>query len=212
MQPEPEEDTAEVRWHVVKKASLKAAFELDGEKTGTLKVGSIFTELERRGNRVRCERGWVSVMSEGGNVLLEELVSEGRLRGEARRRWEEAMARMHDGTSLLFSGRLEEAEAVFATGMEQALAADAVEGEHDLRGAFALNFALAAVIKGVASMENDQLDECRARLLEADRLAAAGDAWAGQDVVRGICTLQLGAVQVLQHAFAKGVWNVLRSW
>lgn len=72
---------------------------------------------------------------------------------------------------------------VHRLGVDQALHTDAVKGEHDLRGAFALNFALAAVIRGVLSMENDQLDECRERLIEADRLAADGDTWVGQ--VRG---------------------------
>ena len=33
-----------------------------------------------------------------------------------------------------------------------------------------------------------------------------------QVVVRGVVTLQLGAIQVLQHAYMKGVYNVLRSW
>eukprot|EP01052_Picozoa_sp_SAG31_P019704 SAG31_NODE_1448_length_8310_cov_6.709171_7_plen_160_part_00 len=124
------------------------------------------------------------------------------------------MEQMHEGTKQLFLGNLETAEAIFCTGMQQA--GDAVDqagqGEHDLRGAFALNFALAAVIRGVLSMENDQLDECRERLLEADRLAAEGDNWIGQAVVRGIVTLQLGAIQVLQHSFVKGVYNVLRAW
>jgi hypothetical protein len=30
--------------------------------------------------------------------------------------------------------------------------------------------------------------------------------------VRGVCTLMAGVVQLLQHSFPKGVWNVLRSW
>jgi hypothetical protein len=35
--------------------------------------------------------------------------------------------------------------------------------EYDLRGAFALCHALTSVIKGVASLANDQLDECLQR-------------------------------------------------
>jgi hypothetical protein len=99
------------------------------------------------------------------------------------------MKKLHHGTTLLFQSRLADAEAVFADGMQETLTSDAVPGEHDLRGAFALNYALSSVIKGVASMENDQLDECRERLIEAQRLASEGDAWIGQAVVCGICTV-----------------------
>jgi hypothetical protein len=51
--------------------------------------------------------------------------------------------------------------------------------EHDLRGAFALQYALTEVIKGLASLSNDQLDECLSRMWEADRLASEMDAWIG---------------------------------
>jgi hypothetical protein len=50
------------------------------------------------------------------------------------------------------------------------------------------------------------------RLLQADQLASESDAWVGQAVVRGICTLQVGFVQILQRSYMKGVFNVLRSW
>jgi hypothetical protein len=33
----------------------------------------VFVALERRGNRVRCEQGWASILAKSGNVLLEEL-------------------------------------------------------------------------------------------------------------------------------------------
>jgi hypothetical protein len=36
-------------------------------------VGTEFTALEHRGNRVRCEQGWLSIKAESGNVLLEQL-------------------------------------------------------------------------------------------------------------------------------------------
>uniref|UniRef100_A0A7S3UYN8 GOLD domain-containing protein n=1 Tax=Aplanochytrium stocchinoi TaxID=215587 RepID=A0A7S3UYN8_9STRA len=75
-----------------------------------------------------------------------------------------------------------------------------------------MQYALVSVIKGVASLENDQLDECLVRLWEAEELAAKDSDWLGKDVVRGIVTLVGGAVQVLQHSYAKGVYNVLKSW
>ena len=63
---------------------------------------------------------------------------------------------------------------------------DQGQTQYDLRGAFALNYALASVIRGVASMANDQLDECMARLQAADALACLDCEWVGKPVVRGV--------------------------
>ena len=178
-------------------------------------------------------------------------------------RWEEDIALMRRGTSLLFSNDFKAAEALFKRGM---LPRDALpptanghvkappiplppnpnpnpnpktvgngsvnvnvnasvslksiaeeEGEaksgcKDLRGAFALQLALVSVIKGAASLANDQLDECLQRLWEADELAKEGEDWIGRAVVRGVTTLMGGVIQCLQHSFVKGVYNILKSW
>jgi Ca2+-binding EF-hand superfamily protein len=71
-----EEAAVGLRFRVVKKANLKKSVELKGDKIGALEVGDLFVALERRGNRVRCEQGWVSILAESGNVLLEELPAE----------------------------------------------------------------------------------------------------------------------------------------
>ena len=68
------------------------------------------------------------------------------------------------------------------------------------------------LMRGVASLANDQLDECLARLWEADALAAMDTPWIGKKVTRGVCTLVAGIVQCLQHNLARGVFNILRSW
>jgi hypothetical protein len=47
---------------------------------------------------------------------------------------------------------------------------------------------------------------------EADRLASDGDKWIGQDICRGICTALGGLIQLMQHSFLKGSWNLIRSW
>ena len=72
--------------------------------------------------------------------------------------------------------------------------------------------ALVAMLRGVASLANDQLDDCLARLQEADRLARFDCNWVGRKVVRGVCTLMIGCVQCMMMNPVKGVWNVLRSW
>ena len=62
-----------MRWDVVKTATLRLTCSLDSEKIKVLKIGSIVTSLERRGNRVHCETGgWASIESKDGNVLLRE--------------------------------------------------------------------------------------------------------------------------------------------
>ena len=138
-------------------------------------------------------------------------------------RWERDMERMNKGTDLVFQNKFEEAEEVYLAGMkenEEAHSGDndgqvinvAGAVEHDLRGAFALQYALTEVIKGLASLSDDQLDECLKRMWEADRLASEMDAWIGRDVCRGICTACAGLVQILQHNLVKGAWNLMKSW
>mmetsp|Transcript_8809 Transcript_8809/g.16447 ORF Transcript_8809/g.16447 Transcript_8809/m.16447 type:complete len:722 (+) Transcript_8809:287-2452(+) len=131
----------------------------------------------------------------------------------AERLWKEDMAKMQLGTRLLFINDFQGAETVFHNGMNNVREGDdKVEGLRDLRGAFALQYALVSVIKGVASLANDQLDECLQRLWHAEELSSKDSEWLGKSVVRGICTLMGGVIQVLQHSFVKGVYNVLKSW
>ena len=53
----------------------------------------------------------------------------------------------------------------------------------DLRGAFTLQYAIVGLLRGVASMEENQLDTSLARLWEADALAARDVPWVGRKVV-----------------------------
>ncbi|GBG30334.1 Tetratricopeptide repeat protein 39C [Hondaea fermentalgiana] len=128
--------------------------------------------------------------------------------------WREDMAKMQMGTTMLFTNDFGGAESVFSSGMRNERPAEILkqEGVRDLRGAFALQYALVSVIKGVASLANDQLDECLQRLWFAEQLAAEDSDWLGKSVVRGICTLVGGVVQCLQHSFVSGVFNVCKSW
>ena len=80
------------------------------------------------------------------------------------------------------------------------------------RSAFALEWALVSVVKGMASLNNDQLDECLERLWTCDALAQKADVWVGRKVVRGICVLCAGMVQIMQKSYVKGVVNVVKSW
>eukprot|EP00656_Telonema_subtile_P041359 TRINITY_DN4648_c0_g1_i2.p1 TRINITY_DN4648_c0_g1~~TRINITY_DN4648_c0_g1_i2.p1 ORF type:complete len:432 (+),score=122.71 TRINITY_DN4648_c0_g1_i2:130-1425(+) len=122
--------------------------------------------------------------------------------------WEEDMRLMSQGTTALFSNDFATAEASFQAGMNLTV----IPEQRDNRGAFALQYALVSVIKGVASLANDQLDECLERLWKADELAALAPQWIGKDVIRGVCTLMGGVIQCMQHAFPKGVWNICSSW
>jgi hypothetical protein len=125
-------------------------------------------------------------------------------------RWDTDMAKMNEGITRLFLNDFKEAETIFLKGMDDD--SGRKSDEHDLRGAFGLNYGLAAVIRGISTLSNDQLDECQERMWEADRLASEGDKWIGQDICRGICTALGGLIQIMQHNFLKGSWNLIRSW
>jgi hypothetical protein len=151
----------------------------------------------------------------------------------ALKRWEEDVAAMHAGTRLYLSNELAQAEALFQRGMAGregqpaggAVAADDEDGDgasprasddaverRDTRGAFALQYAIVGLLRGIASLQDDQLLECRNRLWEADRLAALDAPWVGRKVVRGVCIFVAGLVQCMQRDPVRGVWHILRSW
>jgi len=132
---------------------------------------------------------------------------------EAVRAFMEDMGKLQMGQKLLFINDFQGAESVFSSGvMRKRNGVGEKEGLRDLRGAFALMHAFTAVLKGVASLADDQLAECLERLWNADALAAEEKEWLGRSLVRGLCTLMGGIIQCLQHNFIKGVFNVLRSW
>ena len=109
------------------------------------------------------------------------------------------MEHMRKGTSAIFTNQLGEAEEILSSGCEHEEGYELLEGERDLRGAFALQRALATVIRGVASLSDDQLDECRERLFEADKLVAdsTDPHWVGKNVVRGVTTTFLSLCPAL---------------
>ena len=140
--------------------------------------------------------------------------------------WEASVASIREGTRLYLTNDFAAAEALFkrGAGNEVAAATNAKEDEEDeeetrdtietrdVRGAFALQFAVVGLLRGVASLANDQLDECLSRLWEADRLASLDTPWVGKKVTRGVCTLVAGVVLCLQQNLVRGVYNILRSW
>ena len=152
----------------------------------------------------------------------------------AEAKWEATVASLREGTRLYLTNDFTGAEKLFREGMgvdgdKPAPAvsigdddsnddepAGTVEDDsleaRDVRGAFALQYAIVGLMKGVASLANDQLDECLARLWEADALATLDTNWVGKKVVRGVCTLCAGVVQCLQQNIVRGVYNILRSW
>jgi len=117
---------------------------------------------------------------------------------------------IHKAVHELFTNRFEQSEKTLQEGMERS--PSQIQGDHDLRGAFALIYALVSVMRGIATFADDQLIECESRLKRADELACKDDAWVGRKVVRGICTIQIGVIQILQQSYVKGFFNVIKSW
>lgn len=149
----------------------------------------------------------------------------------ARASWDASMAAIEEGTRLYLTNDFVKAEQVFragmgGTGVNASSGAGQEENDEDepdqgvsddlaardVRGAFALNYAMVHLLRGVASLSNDQLDECLSRLWEADRLASLDTNWVGKKIIRGVCTLCAGIVLCLQHNLVRGVYNILRSW
>jgi len=144
-------------------------------------------------------------------------------------RFHERIESMREGTRLYLSNDFRAAEDLFKNGM--AADDDVDDGESaggeadapspesspddsgiDLRGAFALQYAIVGLLRGVASMEDDQLDDCLARLWEADRLASLDAPWVGRKVVRGVCHLTAGVVECLRKTPVRGAFHVAGSW
>eukprot|EP00957_Ditylum_brightwellii_P202103 15328607-Ditylum_brightwellii.AAC.1 len=136
-----------------------------------------------------------------------------------------------EGTRLYLSNDFKAAEELFREGMARGTVKDEseeaaterdgteeIEEDNDsskgidLRGAFALQYAIIGLLRGVASMEDGQLDECLARLWKADELAAQDTAWVGRKVCRGICYLVAGIVECLRKQPVKGVVYMAKSW
>eukprot|EP00565_Helicotheca_tamesis_P005358 CAMPEP_0185735250 /NCGR_PEP_ID=MMETSP1171-20130828/24688_1 /TAXON_ID=374046 /ORGANISM="Helicotheca tamensis, Strain CCMP826" /LENGTH=693 /DNA_ID=CAMNT_0028405473 /DNA_START=3 /DNA_END=2084 /DNA_ORIENTATION=+ len=130
---------------------------------------------------------------------------------------------IREGTRLYLSNDFQAAENLFREGMEHGTVKNDNDDttntpkeedgtKIDLRGAFAVQFAIVGLLRGVASMEDDQLDECLSRLWKADELASNDTAWVGRKVCRGICYLMAGIVECLRKQPLQGVVHMARSW
>jgi len=124
------------------------------------------------------------------------------------------MALMREGLRLILTNRFCEAEELFARAAEetQARTVNLEAGDHDHQGAFAFLGALASVVRGLATLEDNQLVDTLARLRNAENLCNLDTPWAGRTVLNGFCVLLIGVVQTLQGSLTQGVWNMLRSW
>eukprot|EP00435_Cladocopium_sp_Y103_P037025 s254_g9.t1 len=63
-----------------------------------------------------------------------------------------------------------------------------------------------------AGFQNNQLDIVLERVHRADEELQLDCDWPGRTVLRGLCNLVAGVVEIMQGMPSKGVWHVLRSW
>ena len=63
-----------VHYRALHPGVIKAGFEKESERVGSMFVGEEIVALEIKGNRVRYSKGWVSVVSEKGALIIEEVV------------------------------------------------------------------------------------------------------------------------------------------
>eukprot|EP01046_Picozoa_sp_COSAG06_P064642 COSAG06_NODE_15536_length_1063_cov_1.806017_1_plen_354_part_11 len=84
------EDAASIsgNYKALRRAAVRAAFELDSERVGFLEPGDVITVLEARnalmtpGARVRCSMGWTSTAAPSGSRMLEATTEEATVTGE----------------------------------------------------------------------------------------------------------------------------------
>jgi len=129
-------------------------------------------------------------------------------------RWEKDIGVCQESIRLMLNNRIAEADALLEESHVecQTREFDFEGGEHDLRGGFAFVGSIFQLLNGLASLEDNQLETVLTRVWAADELLAQDRDWAGKTVLRGLCILVAGVVQVMQGSYAKGVWNALRSW
>lgn len=61
-------------------------------------------------------------------------------------------------------------------------------------------------------MRNNQLDTVLSRVRQADEELQLDGDWPGRTVLRGLCNLVAGVVEIMQGMPTQGVYHVLRSW
>lgn len=130
-------------------------------------------------------------------------------------RWDNDIQVMREGIRLLLSNQIAEANVCLEKGAEEVKSRGTIDfaaGDHDLRGGFAFVNAIMSLMQGMASLENNQLQTVLERIWVADDLLVADGAWAGRTVMRGLCLMLAGVVELMQQSYAKGVWHICRSW
>jgi len=126
-------------------------------------------------------------------------------------KWEEDMKRLYHSQDLLFLNKYDEAEEVMRQGMEAKKPSKGSD-VRDVRSVFGMLYALLSASKGIANLSDDQLSQCHDRLVVAERLAVQGEDWVGKHGIRGLCLISMGLVELLQHSYVKGIYNIMRSW
>jgi len=133
---------------------------------------------------------------------------------EVQARWDQDLHAIEESIRLMLGNRLQEAEDLLAASSENVAKRDFRfdAGDHDMRGCFTFVSALMSLINGLASLENNQLDTVLQRVQRADEELQLDGDWPGRTVLRGLCNLVAGVVEIMQGMPSKGVWHVLRSW
>lgn len=129
-------------------------------------------------------------------------------------RWERDVQAIGESIGLMLSNELAQAEQRLQKATEEVAQRQInfAAGDHDMRGAFAFVSALMSLVNGLASLELNQLEIVLSRVWAADELLALDGDWPGRTVLRGLCMLVAGIVEIMQGGVTRGIWHVLRSW
>ncbi|KAF4669397.1 hypothetical protein FOL47_002557 [Perkinsus chesapeaki] len=158
----------------------------------------------------------IQMSADGRSATIERRASRTDEAVDDAKLWVEELTRLKEGTACVFLNKFDDAERIFRGGIfvnsEYEMLPVPKHG-HDLRPAYAFQWALASLLDGMASFANDQLDDCLSRVWLTEKLAAESpDQWVGQRFLRGMCYMFGGIVQILQQSFVKAGVNLTRSW
>eukprot|EP00971_Amphidinium_carterae_P168294 3334520-Amphidinium_carterae.1 len=119
---------------------------------------------------------------------------------------------MLQGIQAIFANKFQEGEAIFENAIQLAEArSKRFPEEPDLRSLTHVSFAFVAVFKGLAALENNQLQEVSERIKKSEDFLNAGPDWVGRSLARCACLLGQAAVLIAERKFMQGFWKAVRS-
>lgn len=122
---------------------------------------------------------------------------------------------LHSGMRLLFTNQIAEAETAFKAGFLSpggTIKPPLPSYARDTRASYAFPYALSAMFRGLASLENEQLGDCLTRLQTCKEICDSSPEWIGNKLLKGIVALSLGVVEMSLERYGRGAVHIVQGW